>query len=416
MPMPALAPESAWVANINVKAVEDDFRALGKKLDVEQGPADVAHMLKIRRCTTAFTVIGWLFMWLHPMFSFPAVLLSLGTFGAWTMIGHHVSHGGYTKIVDQKSRFRRFTFAVGNTLTRLYDWPDHMLPEAWDVEHNHMHHYNLNEHDDPDLVERNLVYLRDMKMPLVFKYALVAFFMCTWKWFYYAVNTFAILRCHETKTTPSKGFYTLADCVNPKQLPAGVRFLGYFIRVAAPYLVYQFVLLPMPLKLGASFLATSHPDIAAWCAIGYRHALINLVIADVLTNIHAFIVIVTNHAGLDMYRYKTHAKPLSAAFYIRAVVSSANYAAGTDPVDYMHGWLNYQVEHHCYPKLSMLSYQKAMPQVKALCAKHGIPYTQESVFIRLKKTVDSMVGATTMREIPIEWEHVLNGDDPAKME
>ena len=56
----------------------------------------------------------------------------------------------------------------------------------------------------------------------------------------------------------------------------------------------------------------------------------------------------------------------------------------------------------------MLSYQKSMPKVKALCAKHGVPYTQENVFVRLKKTVDSMCGTTTMREVPLEWEERLN--------
>jgi hypothetical protein len=35
--------------------------------------------------------------------------------------------------------------------------------------------------------------------------------------------------------------------------------------------------------------------------------------------------------------------------------------------------------------------------VKAVCAKHGVPYVQESVFRRVKKLVDVMVGKTSMR-------------------
>jgi len=34
--------------------------------------------------------------------------------------------------------------------------------------------------------------------------------------------------------------------------------------------------------------------------------------------------------------------------------------------------------------------------VKALCEKHNIPYIQESVFTRLRKTLDIMVGKTSM--------------------
>ena len=48
---------------------------------------------------------------------------------------------------------------------------------------------------------------------------------------------------------------------------------------------------------------------------------------------------------------------------MRAVTSSANFRTGGDLNDFMHGWLNYQVEHHAWPQLSMLSYQKAAPQV-----------------------------------------------------
>ena len=51
----------------------------------------------------------------------------------------------------------------------------------------------------------------------------------------------------------------------------------------------------------------------------------------------------------------------------------------------------------------MLSYQKAMPKVKLLCKKHNIPYVQENVFIRLKKTIDSMVGKTTIICVRFHW-------------
>ena len=52
----------------------------------------------------------------------------------------------------------------------------------------------------------------------------------------------------------------------------------------------------------------------------------------------------------------------------------------------------------------MLSYQKAAPLVKAICAKHGVPYVQQNVFWRLKKTVDIMTGAASMRRYPTAFE------------
>ena len=60
----------------------------------------------------------------------------------------------------------------------LQDW---MLPEAWGVEHNRLHHYHLGEDRDPDLVERNLDFVRSWQGPLVLKYAYVTLMACVWK-------------------------------------------------------------------------------------------------------------------------------------------------------------------------------------------------------------------------------------------
>ena len=52
----------------------------------------------------------------------------------------------------------------------------------------------------------------------------------------------------------------------------------------------------------------------------------------------------------------------------------------------------------------MRSYQKAQPLVKAICDKHNVPYIQENVLIRLKKTVDIMVGVSDMRQFPAQYD------------
>ena len=116
--------------------------------------------------------------------------MSVGLTSRWTMIGHHVMHGGYSK---EKGRYHRRTFARG-IQNRVNDWLDWMLPEAWDVEHNKLHHYQLNEDGDPDLVERNMDDLdfRSFKkngVPKALGYAAMFGMACMWKWAYYAPNT-----------------------------------------------------------------------------------------------------------------------------------------------------------------------------------------------------------------------------------
>lgn len=56
-----------------------------------------------------------------------------------------------------------------------------MMPEAWNVEHNNRHHYNLSEIHDPDLVEQNLQIVRQANIPLLFKYVAVVLSAMTWK-------------------------------------------------------------------------------------------------------------------------------------------------------------------------------------------------------------------------------------------
>ena len=127
---------------------------------------------------------------------------------------------------------------------------------------------------------------------------------------------------------------------------------------------------------------------------------INSVLAEIFTNLHGFLVIVPNHTGDDIPLFDEH-KSGRGEFFFRQIVGSVNYRTGNNRVDFMHGWLNYQIEHHIWPKMSLRLYQKAQPKVRELCEQYGIPYTQDSVFKRLKKAVDVMVGRTSMLDHPV---------------
>lgn len=52
----------------------------------------------------------------------------------------------------------------------------------------------------------------------------------------------------------------------------------------------------------------------------------------------------------------------------------------------------------------MRQYQLAAPRLRAICEKYNVPYVQESVWTRLRKTTDIMVGKATMRDFPTEYE------------
>ena len=150
-----IAPEDEWIAKVDVPAFKADIKALGDRLEKGQGAEDVAHLEKIIRWSNFCGAVGVLTCWMRPN-PVSIVALSTWTLSRWTMIGHHVCHGGYNRQDDGTGRFTSGGFAVGSLKTRVRDWFDWMLPEAWNVEHNNLHHYRTGEPGDPDLVERNL--------------------------------------------------------------------------------------------------------------------------------------------------------------------------------------------------------------------------------------------------------------------
>merc|ERR1712070_345367 len=170
-----------------------------------------------------------------------------------------------------------------------------------DVEHNHLHHYQLGEDADPDLVERNMKTTREGSMPMWLRYAQVASLSMIWKWFYYAPNTMKELFARRAREAEKRGEESYQ-----------------------PYATFQFGVLPaVGYAIGGAQMAMA--------------TLATTLLADLFTNLHSFIVIATNHVGDDIYRFESETKPRTDDFYMRAVIGSANFRTGGDVNDFMHG-------------------------------------------------------------------------------
>jgi hypothetical protein len=334
-----LAEPDAWVSSLDYEGFGKEVAALGKKLIQEGGEEDVEHLNKLVSWRDTAAAIGVASLWAPPN---PVTMLALSTwtYASWAMIAHHTCHGGYNRV--DAGNFNSRGFAIGSVVQRGKDWLDWMLPEAWNVEHNRLHHYRLNEDGDPDLVQRNMESF--LKVPTIARYGIVVFFMFFWKWAYYAPNTFKELKLaawvKEGKPIP-EGFkpaqpITVISFLDPseKALPQIVNPAEFFKTVIGPFLLTRFVLLPAPLL--------AIPGIGPTL---FGHAIVNLIGAELLTNVHSFATIVTNHCGDDMYTFDDAVKPKTSAFYVRQVVGSVNYDCGTDAIDFSHGWLNYQIDH-----------------------------------------------------------------------
>jgi len=365
------------VPNIDLQALAADVSALRKQLLQEQGPEDYAHLKKVERWGRVCTTVGYATAWVGPN-PLSMMLLSVGNFVRWAGVTHPISHRAYDRIEGVPSRHTSEGFAKGRR--RFIDWIDWIVPEAWHHEHDVLHHYRLGEDVDPDQIEKNLEWLRRSKLPFPLKYAIVGGFAAIWKPAYYAPNTIKELR-YETKRKAGENL-ELESLLDWRQwVPFTPQGRELWAKSYAPYVAVRFAAIP-------ALFAPLGP-------LAVANVWLNSIGAEVLTNLHSFTMIIPNHAGDDLPRFD---RPVQGKgeFYLRQITGSVNYRSSGFVTDILQGWLNYQIEHHLFPDVPLSQYRKVAPRVRKICEKHGIPYREESVFKRLKKAVDVMVGKTTM--------------------
>ena len=377
--------------DVDKEQLERDIDEIKKTLGTVNED-DYQHLLKLERWGRSSTLSGFLIIliinfldvthfgissfifWTFGIIA--AILIAVGNVGRWANVAHPILHGAYDKVPNIPKKYTKDTFANGSR--RWLDWLDWIKPDAWVYEHNIMHHYHLGEDDDPDNVEKNLKWLHNMKMPMIFKYATVYIFAALWKLTYYAPNTLRILENKERKRKK------LPETKAFELTPFTKNGLALWKDYILPYGLFQFVFLPLlffPLGLEAVL-----------------NVFILLVIAEIIANLHSFLVIVPNHSAEDIYQFSTPHKT-QGEYYLRQIMGGVNYNTGTDLIDFAHGFLNYQIEHHLFPNMPHSFYQKMQPIVKDICKKHNLEYRQESVFKRILMSVDLMVGKTQVLRI-----------------
>ena len=347
-------------ALVDLDAFHAEIEELRREIRATLGPQDLAHVRRIERWGRIATAIGLATAWIAPN-PLSAFALSLGRSTRWLMM-HHMGHRGYDRVPGVAARHTSRVFGRG--WRRWIDWADWMTPEAWCHEHNTLHHASTGELADPDLLERNAAWIH--RKPRAFRWFLLGVLALTWRVSYYATHTMRLWLSRRGAATPTRWQVQKA----------------LLLRCWLPYATLQFGLVPLLFLPLGRFAALS--------------VLINSVVADLLTNLHSFFVVGPNHAGGDLYRFDDPPRD-DAEYDFRQVIGSTNYPTGGDLNDYAHMWLNYQIEHHLFPDVPIRQYRVVQPRVREICARHGVPYVQESVWNRFGKMARIFVGDDRMR-------------------
>ena len=370
--------------HIDLKAFGADIDQLRKELRNNIGAKDLAHFKNIERIVWLLAAIGLLTAGFGlNLVSITA--LAAASFARWAIISHHISHKAYEKIPGAPKRYNSKFYARG--WRRVVHWMDWMTPNAWHYEHDILHHYSLGEQADPDVPQNKVEWIRDSAMPMFLRYLFVLGAAMLWKPFYYAINTLNALLNKQEKTQIELGSWALWS-------PLNKRFWVVMWQCWLPYISFRFVFLPSLFLLHSPGAATS--------------ALLNLLVAELVINVWTYVVITPNHAGSDLYVFDQH-PPDRASFYLHQIVGSADYNCGGHVRDFMQGYLNYQIEHHLFPDLTLLQYQLAHSRVREICAKHAVPVVEESIAKRLVKLVNIL----TCKEHQPLWPGVVQPKEQA---
>jgi linoleoyl-CoA desaturase len=112
--------------------------------------------------------------------------------------------------------------------------------------------------------------------------------------------------------------------------------------------------------------------------LGWGPALIGYTIACAVCGLVLSIVFQLAHvvedAGFPMPDEHTH--KIDENWYVHQLSTTANFATESKIVSWFVGGLNFQVEHHLFPRISHIHYPAINKLVKELCAKYDVKYIE----------------------------------------
>jgi fatty acid desaturase len=102
-------------------------------------------------------------------------------------------------------------------------------------------------------------------------------------------------------------------------------------------------------------------------------AIVFIVVQQGLFGLYLGCSFAPGHKGMPMPTGSERLDPVR-----RQVLTSRNITGGPI-VDVVLGGLNYQIEHHLFPRMPRPNLRRAQPMVREFCTRHAIPYTETTL-------------------------------------
>ena len=350
---PAAVPSPAQQG----RAFGADIDALRRRVEAQVGTEDLRRMRGVRAFSFGCEVLGRLL--LH--FSVHPAVWVAGVVALWVRkqlqveIGHSILHGCFDKI-DPSGRFHSARFR----------WDAPVEETTWRRGHNHDHHGHTNiVGRDPDIrfgkvrLADAAPYSSDARFGLFNDLLIWPWFFMSMTLHYSGLSDLYIRREGDFQYIDKKDWATVWRC----HLVA--------LKKLVPYWAYNFLLFP------------------ALAGDGFWYVLAGNLLADVLRDVVTSAAVHCGHIGVESFPRGTRTTS-RAQWYERQVRATRNFQV-PHWISVLVGGLNFQIEHHLFPRLPPNRLRQIAPEVREICLRHAVPYHSGSWWSVLKDAMGHIV-------------------------
>jgi len=116
--------------------------------------------------------------------------------------------------------------------------------------------------------------------------------------------------------------------------------------------------------------------------VGWERGLIGLALATCTAGVALTVVFQLAHTveGPEFPVPDAARNLLPDEFAIHQIATTANFATGSKVATWLLGGLNFQIEHHLFPRIAHMHYPEISKLVRQVCAEHGIAYVEHTTF------------------------------------
>jgi linoleoyl-CoA desaturase len=278
-------------------------------------------------------ILGAMLLWLA---------MGVGMAGVGMSIMHDANHGAFSENQRINDWLGYSLFLLGGSVLN------------WKLQHNNLHHNftNIVHHDD-DIADKPGLRLsphtelkkihRFQWFHAIFIYSLVTLYWVTAKDFYQYVR---YTRTKVNKNTTIQNRWFLAKII--------------FLKVA-----YFFVLIGLPLIAGIPFWQT---------ALGFllMHATGGIILTVIFQLAHS--------VEETVYPLPNEKGTVEMDWAIHQMRTTVNFSRNNKLLSWYIGGLNFQVEHHLFPKICHIHYPRIANIVKRTASEFNVPYLEHRSF------------------------------------